>query len=387
MQQKLQFGHYPTDSQTINIRYGSFAYAQQYLRMNYWGNALTFNTNYDGSYTFMSNPIWTYDADATDYTTYVSGSGFLNAIYHIGVTRKGSGIVVRLVLPITLLILLASLTFWVDDVPSRVDSTVTLLLSVSALYIVILSNIPLLGYLTDIDKYVFAMFLLLVLVVGIHQTHATLERKMDQWPLRVVYIRMLDLFGRVALFPIVIGLYTSQIRDSVSETAKPLLLSVACSVSAVIFVREMFGVRKAFNLGLDELVKKVNNPETKLTQLSKFEVFVFNVWMLKTISWSPLHISSHLNHRGDFQKPDRQELGVRKLYSQQFAVNSGNMAGEPTIFPRKRADFRSEANNSEDRKEGSIFENSNPMFEMRSRSVKPDTGADSDDEDIEVNKK
>lgn len=39
------------------------------------------------------------------------------------------------------------LTFWAN-VDSRIDTTMTILLSVSALYVVILSNIPLLGYLT-----------------------------------------------------------------------------------------------------------------------------------------------------------------------------------------------------------------------------------------------
>ncbi len=67
----------------------------------------------------------------------------------------------RLILPITLLLVLAGLTFWAQF-ENRVDSTVTLLLAVSALYIVILGNIPMLGYLTDVDKYVFVVSICLV---------------------------------------------------------------------------------------------------------------------------------------------------------------------------------------------------------------------------------
>lgn len=46
-----------------------------------------------------------------------------------------------------LFVTVTGLTFWAD-VDSRIDTTMTILLSVSALYVVILSNIPLLGYLT-----------------------------------------------------------------------------------------------------------------------------------------------------------------------------------------------------------------------------------------------
>ena len=34
------------------------------------------------------------------------------------------------------------------------DSTITLLLAISALYIVVFSSIPMLGYLTDFDEYI-----------------------------------------------------------------------------------------------------------------------------------------------------------------------------------------------------------------------------------------
>ena len=48
----------------------------------------------------------------------------------------------------------AGVTFWAEP-ETRVDSITTLILAVSALYIVILGNIPLVGYLTDFDRFVF----------------------------------------------------------------------------------------------------------------------------------------------------------------------------------------------------------------------------------------
>ncbi len=155
MQPTMVFDNYPADQQVINIRFGSYAYDQTWLVMGFTPSApISFNENFDGSKTFMVNPSWSYDEDTTSYSTYVSSSGFLNVIYHIGIQRKGSGIVLRLILPITLLCFLGGLTFWAQY-DARVDSTITLLLAVSALYIVILANIPLVGYLTSMDTYIF----------------------------------------------------------------------------------------------------------------------------------------------------------------------------------------------------------------------------------------
>jgi hypothetical protein len=126
--------------------------------MGYWGNALSFNQNFDKSYTFLSNPSWEFVNSSTFLyqDLYTSSSNFVNCIFHLPIERISSGIVIRLVLPITLLLILSGLTFWAPY-ENRVDSTVTILLAVSALYIVILSNIPLIGYLTKVDSFVFAV--------------------------------------------------------------------------------------------------------------------------------------------------------------------------------------------------------------------------------------
>ena len=62
MEPEYDFSKYPSDSQIINIRFGSYAYPQQLFVMAYPAiGALTFNTNYDNKATFKSNPIWIFD--------------------------------------------------------------------------------------------------------------------------------------------------------------------------------------------------------------------------------------------------------------------------------------------------------------------------------------
>lgn len=108
-----------------------------------------------GGDTFKQNQIWTYkSATASTYNSQGSSSKTSVWMAQIYVERKGVGIILRLIVPLFLLLLLAAVTFWMTT-EERVNVTITIMLSVSALYIVILGNIPLVGYLTDLDKFVF----------------------------------------------------------------------------------------------------------------------------------------------------------------------------------------------------------------------------------------
>jgi hypothetical protein len=127
IQPKFDFFKYPTDDQMIHIRYGSYAYNRTFFTVTFLQPSLTFNQNYDGSYPFLTNPFWGFQHDESSATQYLSSNGFLNNIYRIAITRKGVGIIVRLILPIALLIYLSGLTFW-EEYDARVNTTSTLLL-------------------------------------------------------------------------------------------------------------------------------------------------------------------------------------------------------------------------------------------------------------------
>ncbi len=47
------------------------------------------------------------------------------------------------------------------------------------------------------------MYLLLVIVIGLHQVYATLKMKEDRWPLRGIALRAIEFFGRVFFLPFV----------------------------------------------------------------------------------------------------------------------------------------------------------------------------------------
>ncbi len=182
MQPKFTFALYPKDNQTIHIRYGSYALNEDYFNLYVYDSpgdgfpAISYNIYYDKSITFLSNPVWKHNPSWNTYMVYLSSSRFQNVVFHIPVARDSRGVVTRLVVPIAILTVLGGVIFW-SNPEDRVNFTITLLLSVSALYVVILNNIPLVGYLTAIDQYCIMMFAILALATIFHQIYYVLMQK------------------------------------------------------------------------------------------------------------------------------------------------------------------------------------------------------------------
>lgn len=216
----LEYKSYPDDEQTISLRYLSFALPSNELRLFLPTDLppVAFFKNVAGEQAFSTNSIWEF-VDATAYTenpsVAVENEGVRYdfeyrsfSVLEFRIRRNSTGIVTRLAFPIFLLIFLAGLIFWAkfDD---RLDFTVTILLAVSSLYIVIFQTIPMIGYLTTLDKYITQMFTTLFVCAGVHQFILRLKQNDSDvtWPLRKFYIRSLEAIGRVVVIPFIFVRY------------------------------------------------------------------------------------------------------------------------------------------------------------------------------------
>lgn len=335
LQPNYNFEKYPWDEQAVAIRFNIFSMPANLAQLGYWGgDGLVFNYNYDGQPTFKENPIWNFDS--VWYTTY-EGNAYNYWYYVINVSRRGEGIVLRLVLPITLLLCLGALTFWIVY-ENRVDTTITLLLSVSALYIVILGNIPLLGYLTDVDKFVFAMFFLLVIIVAAHQWYITLRQKQEQWPLRLAVMRLIEVFGRTAMVPaIVIYFMTHVYRQKESAPSTVAVTTTILLVFSGILWRELFGSRKVFIQCMILLLQKVNNPMTTMKDISFLELLVMNLIVFRKMSFSANYLSNHLHFHGSIDIEPYMAVSTKlqnlSLLSQLNGKSSVNVDIERDVSP------------------------------------------------------
>lgn len=307
VQPGFNFRRYPNDAQNLIVRFTAMNYDAKQLQL--FPSDIACSYLPDRSCSFSNNAIWIWKDEASfqSCTAYADQKASLiypaYVYYSVKIVRQGNGIIVRLVLPLTLLLLISALTFWVTY-ENRVDTTITLLLSVSALYIIILQSIPLVGYLTDIDKFVFWMFLLLCVVVALHQMYATLYEKTETWPLRVVYLRLIEMFGRCFTPPAIIFYFLGTIEFGSQSVRNAMIVVVVTSMS-ILLVREVYGVRSAYYHAIEKLTDKFNRPGLTTKQVSKVEIVTMNHYFFNKWSTELDDIANALNTKGDlhFEKP------------------------------------------------------------------------------------
>eukprot|EP01038_Epipyxis_sp_PR26KG_P010601 gene10601-14241_t len=145
--------------------------------------AVFFSLNNNKQYSFKNNPIWKFLSYEVKINEQFSPLGLTTVSRLVSqgyiilyLQRESSGIIIRFGVPILLVTLLGGFLFWLRA-EERVSNSITLILTVSALYVVVTSSIPLVGYTTDFDKFVFAMFSILSVSVLMHLFYLDLMKK------------------------------------------------------------------------------------------------------------------------------------------------------------------------------------------------------------------
>lgn len=171
-------------------------------------------------------------------------------------------------------------------------------------HVILQQSIPLVGYLTDIDKFVFWMFLLLCFVVAMHQAYATLFEKVEVWPLRLLYLRLIELIGRCFVPPAIIFYFLETIEFGDRHVRVGMTATTVVLIS-VLFVREVFGVRSAYYKAIEGLVEKFNRATLTTKEVSYGEILALNTYFFKKVSFSWEDIANELTLKGrlHFEKP------------------------------------------------------------------------------------
>ena len=120
VQPGFNFEKYPNDEQTFNVRYSLINYDAYQLQLYPIG--IYCSQLLDGSCSATSNPIWDFDGSkngSTSCTIYYDQRAPFSywpafTQYSFVVSRKSDGLIVRLVLPISFLLLLSAATFWLS---------------------------------------------------------------------------------------------------------------------------------------------------------------------------------------------------------------------------------------------------------------------------------
>ena len=310
-QSEFKYYDYPGDTQVIKMRMYSFVL--NYHQLNFVGPdsalgnelvSLSLGPDY-ATYGFLQNPIWNFsEAYATTGTLAFSSvyTPRSTVMVYVVLKRYPSGIVLRLAFPILLLVMLAAIAFWADP-NDRINATTTMLLSVSALYIVVFQNVPMIGYLTMFDKFVVFMFIIMFVCCLLHQWIIRLMKdgKLEKWPLRSLLIRVLELIGRLGVIPVITALYLFHFAE-VFEPANLIVawLAVASFIGVVAF-REVGAVRKVYKATMKQIDEKFE----ALKDFSDAEALVFNLLHYGIVSRSISHHMKVIAQRSSARKSAR----------------------------------------------------------------------------------
>ena len=166
----------------------------------------------------------------------------------------------------------------------------TILLSVSALYIVVFGNIPLVGYLTKLDSFIISMFFLLSICVALHQFSNKFSGKKEKFPFRMFIVRIIDLIGRVMIIPIAVYTFLYMFEAPFGLYMNEIITVMLVVLAVSTFVLDIGGVRKSLRLCMVKINEKTALTESKFTRL---EVWMHNLYFHYKFSFAaPIKVKS-----------------------------------------------------------------------------------------------
>ncbi|CAE7649102.1 unnamed protein product [Symbiodinium microadriaticum] len=264
-QPNLDFNPYPLDNQHIEIVMHSTSYSTAQVRLNYSDPAVLYVSTPDGKdINFEKNVIWLHESGDwhawSERQITILGNDDTKKMYDIQtvllrVTRESDGVVIRFMLPILALMILAGWIFWIAT-DQRADATMNVLVAVSAMYIVIFSNIPLVGYMTTMDIYIVEVFGVLVLCIGVHHFSMRLDSKSGKIPVRRFLIRVVEALGRMFVIPFCIFSFFILFGSGSLRVFKIPVYTGASLFAITIAVRERAGLNKEFRIMIEDIEAK-----------------------------------------------------------------------------------------------------------------------------------
>jgi hypothetical protein len=306
-QPEFNYEQYPCDSHHIKIRFFSFTLNTRQLNLvpSYYG-LLDFSETPDSQTEFFGmNPLWKLGDASAKLLNWRLNTGYsYRSSYEadIEIARRPNGIIIRLALPILMLALLGGLNFWADR-NVRASMTTILLLALSALYLIIVGTIPKVGYTTYFDVFTLAMFFFLVFCCLLHYGVYALQvgNKLEKWPMRKLYIRLIESFGRLTAIPIILSFFSDNFSLAISRSAYAAMFTLLGLFFPYILFREYFGVSKVFRGVVDAVDAKCRSKKN----LSMPELLFFNVFKRGKFTFDSVTLNQQEDSTAEIELKDK----------------------------------------------------------------------------------
>jgi hypothetical protein len=192
------------------------------------------------------------------------------------------------------------------------------------------------------------MFVLLAGVVLLHQVYSTLSMKIDKWPMRRFYVRLIESAGRCFVGPFILSYFSSMVQFTSSERQNAITATVI-ALTVVLVLRELGGLFQIFRKSIIDVATKLNTPNLEVKDVSVVEAFVINLFSFYKFSYSTKYIMEAL---ANDQKIALRVFTAKAVFRNQKALeklfDTSNENAESSYIPsflRRRGATREETPN------------------------------------------
>ena len=149
-------------------------------------------------------------------------------------------------------------------------------------------------------------------IVYMHQLSNRLIAKSVEHPLRLVAVRLVELFGKVAVIPFTFFFFCASFKTFTdSDATNEIVLCVTVFIiifSTMVFVREINGISSTFKNSMRLIRVKIDSPTTY--DISSMELLVFNYHKFGLISKSASH---YHRWKRDVEKEVQSEKSAARM--------------------------------------------------------------------------
>jgi hypothetical protein len=350
-QSSMRYMDYPCDTQNITISFFSFTLtAHQLVFQPVIVDSLALppvDLIYSQGSTiaaFAENPIWSLTGTSAGYTTWQLSPGLFERPFGIvtfRISRKSTGVLRRLCVPVLLIMLLCAMSYW-GTLSDRIATTVTGLLAVAALYISIVNSIPLVGYMTRLDDYMLMMFVIVFVNTILHMVvvRMNVAEKGTNWPLRKLVVRVVEFTGRVTMIPWIIATYIVSFLPSIVLYRLVIIVIALAAFEVALWRRYLPELR-------DTVITTIEHIELKQKLVARTNKVSISSLELRFLWWVRPYFPSNTApardlttlERGDGKKSDAVEVEMQSMAEKENSAAGKRESGEfGTINPMTSQD-------------------------------------------------
>lgn len=278
----ISFEAYPLDQQNFSIVMQSYAFDINFLTLTQYANPITYNGDVQNGVNYIQeNQLWTYE-DYSYYTVIENLGSPLNperrystSYVNLRFKRQSLGIIYRLALPVIMFVAVVGIAFY-GELGERISVTLEILLVIAALYIVIGQTIPLVGYLTTMDKFMLFVFTILSLAIGIHFGSAMLDASVYALPMNYFFSALMDFTFRFLWIPLTLVGFIRFFDITVESLL--ITLYAVCALSLFHSWKRLKSLRRALEYSILQLFIKKDRIDSFKAQGISYKQSKAYVW-------------------------------------------------------------------------------------------------------------